>query len=101
MNGDFEINLDKTSIRIESISECFPSLFNNQEEMKNIQIPFFINARRHKKKRINKKLIKRYGKNPILTFKKVKAKQITVTADDCYNYLKQQQKHNEQIYTSI
>lgn len=49
-----------------------------------VEIPVLIKARRHKKKRINKKWIKKYGENPILTFKKVLAKTFTTTPDDYF-----------------
>jgi len=46
-------------------------------------VPMLVQAKTHKKKRINKKWLKRYGMKVV--YKKAHGKMINLTADDCYD----------------
>lgn len=55
--------------------------------LKDVEVPKFVQARTHKKKRINKKWKNRYGMKVVYEIKKAKVADITV--DDCIEFCKE------------
>lgn len=96
----FELSIDKPSSRVTNTDKTFSFDFNNPINTDDfyemlgidkskipyfdtIEIPFVTQAKRHKKKRINKKWIKRYGFKQ--TYVKAKGFEIHINKDGTFD----------------
>jgi len=79
VNSSIEFSCDNTKFDVDGLSNLFTSKLENATYA-TMNVPIYKQARVHKRKRINKKWLKRYGYTIIM--KSVKAKVIGISSDE-------------------